>query len=760
MAAAYRIAPVFAIRMAGVPFDVIEQLSTPETCRAAREIIARRPEDIPANPTSGRFSAGDEEVGKLLDGELTGARRLLLDSAARLLPEYLVFASSEAANLGHAFRFPQGELLPARNNRSRGREQHLLLYLQRICTKNDTFSEFGPTSWGRADGGISGINFEPRAGFASRDAFLERWTAHAVAAAMNADPDILPELMPRLNPNGRIEDQSFILTDTGEKTPLSPEDLEIVEQFDGKTPVHALGASAESVRRLMERNIVRAAIEVPALEAHAFQTLCDDVQKWRAGATREKWLAILQPIAALAPKFAAARETLDRKQILDDARSRLQAIGAARESGDRSLYSAVNPIGEESFRETNFRIGENLLDEVAVEAAPWIDLWRDSYAFVANRVAAGLRQVFEKSAPKQGSLPLPAFLRACEGARLPLTGPGLVALSTVAFQEVKSAFRERLRPHADEEEYELTADDCRVVREKFDYAKFDEYTYPSGDLQISAGSAEAVERGDYQWILAELHPPVALLHHCMYWSCPDKATLNDAFAASAVGKPNFHFGFFAADFTAHTTVRLFDAIPQLSNFVAPQRDNPEWRTVRPADAEVYVEEGGDVCVRNSGSHEHLGSFARAWVIPLGFHPFQFAISPHTPRLRCGRVIVQRRSWSVSLDEMPAGNYTGISRGLVMAVERLREEKKWPRYIYIRPTEQALRRSGAEGRDKDTKPVFIDLESYLFLEIFHRWLTKAGELEITEMLPDPDHLLWREPDGRRTFELRTLILPRS
>ena len=67
-------------------------------------------------------------------------------------------------------------------------------------------------------------------------------------------------------------------------------------------------------------------------------------------------------------------------------------------------------------------------------------------------------------------------------------------------------------------------------------------------------------------------------------------------------------------------------------------------------------------------------------------------------------------------------------------------KSWPRYVYIRPTEQALRRSGAEGRDKDTKPVFIDLESYLLLEIFHRWLTKAGELEVTEMLPDPDHLL--------------------
>jgi hypothetical protein len=122
--------------------------------------------------------------------------------------------------------------------------------------------------------------------------------------------------------------------------------------------------------------------------------------------------------------------------------------------------------------------------------------------------------------------------------------------------------------------------------------------------------------------------------------------------------------------------------------------------------------------------------------------------------------VQRRAWTVTIAELPPGDYTGLSRDLVLAIEQLRSARDLPRHVYIRPTEQALRRSGAEGRDKDTKPVFIDLESYLSLEIFHRWLQKAGELEVTEMLPDPEHLLWQEPDGRRTFELRTLIVPRS
>ena len=114
------------------------------------------------------------------------------------------------------------------------------------------------------------------------------------------------------------------------------------------------------------------------------------------------------------------------------------------------------------------------------------------------------------------------FLRACESARLPLTGPGLVVLAHLAFQEVKAAFREMMEPHRDKADYELTAADCHFVRNKFEYPKFDEYTYPSADLQISARSSEAVGAGRLQMDSGELHPPVALLHHGAYWSCPDK----------------------------------------------------------------------------------------------------------------------------------------------------------------------------------------------------------------------------------------------
>jgi hypothetical protein len=508
--------------------------------------------------------------------------------------------------------------------------------------------------------------------------------------------------------------------------------------------------------------ILRWEVEVPAFEPAAFATLVHDVAGWRDNPVRQRWLALLEPIANLPARFARSIDTVARAQVMDEARTVLQPLGVARDhAGNRSLYSAANAIGEECLRESGCSVGSRLINETATEAEPWIDLWRDSYAFVAGRVAAGLRRLLHDAPRQNGEVSLPAFLRHCVEQKMSLTGPGLVALAHLAFHEVKEAFRKEFLPHAGRAELQLTRADCHFVRRNFEYPKFDEYTYPSADLQLSARSTAAVAEGEYQWIIAELHPPVALLHHGFYWSCPDKPELARSLIRTTHGQPNFHFGFFAADFTSATAVHMAEATPGLFHFVAPQRPGQGSPCIPPAATEVYVaEESGDVRLRLRDSKKDLGSFARAWLIPLGFHPFFFSLGPETPRLLCGKIVVQRRAWTVQENELGPGDFTGVSRDLVVAMERLRRDKGWPRHIYIRPTEQALRRSGAEGRDKDTKPVFVDLESYLFLEIFYRWLNKAGELEVTEMLPDADHLLWMEADGRRTFELRTQIVPRA
>ncbi len=213
-----------------------------------------------------------------------------------------------------------------RNNAARKLEQSLLMYLQRIATKNDTFSEFGPSGWGTVAAGQAGkaLSFAPESGVAAREVFLERWTAHAIAAAINANPETPP-----------------------------PEQL-----------------------------------EVPALDPHPFRVLVDDVSKWPDGPSRSRWLPRLEKIANLAADFGRISDPGARRSIMTSALDELKAIAGARKETDRFLYSAANPIGEECFRTCNFSISGELVREVADDAAPWIDLWRDSYAFIASRVAA------------------------------------------------------------------------------------------------------------------------------------------------------------------------------------------------------------------------------------------------------------------------------------------------------------------------------------------------------------------------------------
>jgi hypothetical protein len=88
-----------------------------------------------------------ENLETCLAREVEEARTRLLRTSRAILPGYLVFSSGEVQNLFSEASLNAPEKLRSRNNRAAQRERHLLLYLQRIAGENDTFSEFGPSSW-------------------------------------------------------------------------------------------------------------------------------------------------------------------------------------------------------------------------------------------------------------------------------------------------------------------------------------------------------------------------------------------------------------------------------------------------------------------------------------------------------------------------------------------------------------------------------------------------------------------------------------
>ena len=94
------------------------------------------------------LATAEAQLKQSLAHELGLARRALLKSAGQLLPPYLVFVAEglrERLAKQSAFELAA---LPPRKKQDRAHERHLLLYLQRICAKNDSLSEFGPEGWG------------------------------------------------------------------------------------------------------------------------------------------------------------------------------------------------------------------------------------------------------------------------------------------------------------------------------------------------------------------------------------------------------------------------------------------------------------------------------------------------------------------------------------------------------------------------------------------------------------------------------------
>ncbi|HEX3818157.1 MAG TPA: hypothetical protein VHW03_07705, partial [Chthoniobacterales bacterium] len=254
----YRFAPILLIRMAGVPFDAVDRLATRATSEAARALLVRQGEFDSAKkaveqllqsrehglaekdfrvwrravrsgvmpstsaPQAGpfehlldcaaRFSSAQDKLAATLEGDVSNAREALLEEARTHLSAYLVFASAGVRDRVIRQLAATTAPLPPRHKQARADERHLLLYLQRISAKNDSLSAFGPEGWGTIDPQVAGIHFHPEPGIATRETFLERWTAHGAAAAVNADPEVRIELAPRLNPLGRLEGRQFIFT--------------------------------------------------------------------------------------------------------------------------------------------------------------------------------------------------------------------------------------------------------------------------------------------------------------------------------------------------------------------------------------------------------------------------------------------------------------------------------------------------------------------------------------------------------------------
>ena len=249
--------------------------------------------------------------------------------------------------------------------------------------------------------------------------------------------------------------------------------------------------------------------------------------------------------------------------------------------------------------------------------------------------------------------------------------------------------------------------------------------YHSADLQIAAGSADAIARGDFLLVLGDFHGgdnPLAQgvfgLRH------PDPAALMARIAGEA-GRG------------VHLSPPRRGVVEMTAR---------SWPLYPPGDVVVNDDELASLLVADGHVFDRAGRFrvplAEFLYLPIfvaslrSFDP----VGDHAGRAQIGRLVVRRAAWSARADELP-DDLAGWAR-----------DRGLPRRVFVRsPLER--------------KPRYVDFESPALRRILARFLAPAREqapgapVEFTEMLPGPEDCWLASDAGHHTSELRVVALDR-
>ncbi|HEX6969068.1 MAG TPA: lantibiotic dehydratase [Micromonosporaceae bacterium] len=138
-----------------------------------------------------------------------------------------------------------------------------------------------------------------------------------------------------------------------------------------------------------------------------------------------------------------------------------------------------------------------------------------------------------------------------------------------------------------------------------------------------------------------------------------------------------------------------------------------------------------------------------------------------PRIRYGKVVLQRRMWKLHPDYLPAPRTPDQSEAdWFLSWARWRRENGLPRRVFATPEGSRLTaatavdagdggegRDGGEGGRPDHKPLYVDFDSLFSVQLLDAMARRAGSrMVLTEMLPDRDEQVLRKEGETYVTEL--------
>ncbi|MEV0608917.1 amino acid adenylation domain-containing protein [Polymorphospora rubra] len=658
-------------------------------------------------------------------------------------------------------------------SKHRQHEALVATYLQRYCVKNDTIGFFGPVGWARVDEQDEPVRVRHGAApLAKRTVYFENWAvAEAAAALVAREPRLGPWLIPRRLPYLTVIDGQFAMPLT-EPTPLPPGVAELLLACDGSrtaqeiaTALLAAGtpglSSPEQVYGLLgeQRDAKRItwSLEVPKEDLFAERVVRARLAAVTDPALREPALAALDELTAARDAVTAAAGDPDALGAaladLEDRFTTLTGSAATRRAG--KVYAGRTLVYEDCRSGTQV----SLSPELAGTLWPTLSLLLESARWFTFAGAALFRRActerYQELVKRTGSTSVPFgdFWLWANDLLFDLPEK-LIAPVTRALQDRWA----RILPPAVDHRITTTSAEIHD-RAMAEFAAprpgwMGAYQH-SPDVMLAADGPDAIARGDFRWVVGEVHPGVNTLRSALFVAQhPDPEQLRAAMAADL---PDQRLVLAATGEEGGAPARITDKliIGRDVRLVFGHDSGGLDPATAVAVADCVLEPVDGVLTVRSRDGRYRLPLTEVIGEPLMLQMIQrFDIlrpADHQPRVTVDRVVLARESWRFTAADLDFARITDEG-------ERFRSVRRWqagiglPRHVFVKtPVEK--------------KPFHLDLASLASVDVFCRAVRRtvdgagdAATLRLSEMLPGPEQSWLTDAEGRRrTAELRLVAV---
>jgi hypothetical protein len=667
----------------------------------------------------------------------------------------------------------------------------LMLYLQRICAKNETHSHFGPFSPGQVVLEREGIQWHGEEPL-KRVAFYTHWAASEIAQRMSQDPAVYKWIRPRRKPLVFLADGHLRLLslhyDSSEENEvcrglrllppqlLTEDESAVLQACNGERTLQDVftwwqrskpETTWETFWKLLEAleryGALIITFEVPIGSVDTLGDLqkvlpsADSISTW--------WMDTLNASKGLLHQFMSAEDVTVRRALFRELKSQFTELtGSSPSRGLGQAYADRSILYEECQRNLQgLSVGGFLAKVITDDLAIFYDLLLlvSRYRLTAERRMLNDWFVVRFSQGQQ--VPLEEFLEAFVSDAT-LLEERYRAIDTEE-DIIRKAIDDVLLPPSSLHQRVVQVDPVSIQRLLIAcHAPIPAVCNP--DVMIIASSLEAIRRGEFQVLVADCHAAREILSHTSL--SPFLEEVFPSFAKNMITlyRSLLEDGEEVVDVMRRhpekTSAQLVLACPDLET---------EGRSPKPRQHVLALD---DLSVHQTPTGLRL--YASRWqkfirLMTSGIGDMQMRRNPfmifgfprhhtglpvqgiglkHIPRIIVNRIVLQRELWRIPTEVFGDHLTLGHRRiddgeeGAFLRTKKIQRELNLPRY-------------GFAKIPGEPKPIYVDFDSPVIVRQLLRLAKQAtGLIEFSEMLPGPGHFWPQDAQGHYTTELRFAV----